>query len=391
VYPKLGSVAVRLVPDGPREGEKVMCDVTATDGVDIDVTWLLHDASAAVSPETTLHQDDTLPAGLTVAGDRWTCVVAAKVPGTDQSSLHQASSLVLTPLDLDMIQLPAGTFWMGMGETERELVGSSWRAAYEARLTRGFELGVSELTVGDVRRLVPDTAASLSVSGNDAMPVTSLTWLEKAELLDAMSVSASLTPCYGCTRESGSLSCLDVNAYDCVGYRMPTDAEWTYAARYGNDPLSNFPVGGVVVQDGQLLRSFGEYGHCDLVEVPGLPEPLGAYGNICSDGVLPTRRFLPSGPGFYDLMGNVVETIHDLAPEHDWQPGGTVVDPHQEGRFTSTGIRYRQSKGAEWAARYPSNWFISNAWGGGDGAFVGLRVARTLRRAPPSAQKEPWE
>ena len=136
-----------------------------------------------------------------------------------------------------------------------------------------------------------------SAPGYAEYPVVGVTW-EQAHAF-----------CHWRTQLLRSQQHVMVNAY-----RLPTEAEWEYAAR-GGRRMAMYPWGDRYARDaeGCYMANFKPY--------------RGSYHNDTGVSTLPVGQFQPNDFGLYDMAGNVAEwtasaystssnmSIHDLNPE----------------------------------------------------------------------------
>ena len=182
---------------------------------------------------------------------------------------------------IKFIPIAAGCFDMGSpdGEAERDPdEGPVHHACLKA-----FELGQFEVTQGEWRQVMifPNTPAPSYFKGNDRLPVEEVSWNEAQRFVWLMSR-------FGHDR-----------------YRLPSEAEWEYAARAGT-PTSRY--WGDNIDDGCTYENIA-----DRSLKKAAPEIIPVFAN-CDDGyagTAPVGSFKPNPWGLYDMLGNVTNWVND--------------------------------------------------------------------------------
>lgn len=202
--------------------------------------------------------------------------------------------LTVNPKDgLEYVKVPAGSFQMGCVPDDGECYPRE-RPRHEVRISRPFWLGRTEVPVEAYERFVSETGSAMPSEPrgledfNDGWrkkshPMVKVTWREAQAY---------------CTW---------------VGGRLPTEAEWEYAARGGRDGLK-YPWGNERSHDeANFWRSGG----------------LDVWKHTAPVGSFPANGF-----GLYDMAGNVYEWTADWFDE-DYYGRSLAVDPPgpESGRF----------------------------------------------------------
>jgi formylglycine-generating enzyme len=208
------------------------------------------------------------------------------------------------------VTINPGTFTMGSpsSETCRE-VGGFKETQHKVTLTHAFEISVTETTQGQYYKLMGDDPSTIKDLGPNA-PVETVSWHEAVSYCNELSKAAGLASCYTCAKPGSgcenATSYLDKNIYKCPGYRLPTEAEWEYAARAGTT----------------TAYYSGDETNCDN---DSLANQIGWYYYNSSSTLQQTAQKEANVWGLYDMSGSVWEWVQDWFVE---DLGSTAVtDP----------------------------------------------------------------
>ena len=259
------------------------------------------------------------------------------------------------------VLIRAGTFLMGSPTTEAGR--SSDETQHQVMLTRSFFMGKHEVTQGEFQARMGYNPSFFSGCGKNC-PVEMVAWHEAAAYCNAASKAAKLAECFTCVGSGASVKCRVAAAYKgarysrCLGYRLPTEAEWEYAYRAGT--TTAFYNGGIT-QSGfgcAPLDPNADAIAWYCVNTQMQPRPVGGKK--------------PNAWGLYDMAGNVWEWVYDRRAAHEKQ---TAMDP--VGAVTGDARVFR---GGSWYGRAYSLRAAHRTCGvpAYRSSNLGFRVVRTL-------------
>ncbi len=225
--------------------------------------------------------------------------------------------------DPQWVEVPAGTYWMGSGPgdgRDEEVMQSEW-PKHQVTLS-AFRLGTHEVTNAEFWRLYPDHHPER----DESLPAVGMTWHE------AYTYAAW------------------------IGGRLPTEAEWEYAARAGC-PTAYCRRDGGAADVGEVAWWQGN------ATDPTSGDPK----------VQPVGQREPNPWGLFDIFGNVWEFNADWLGMYRGEP--QVDPPGPTGPALELRVEFRIRRGGSvWE---PAAWVGPSGRGGitGRAANVGLRVA----------------
>ncbi len=266
-------------------------------------------------------------------------------------------------INIEMIEITAGTFKMGSSGNEHG--HQSDEDQHDVTLSGDYEIGRHEITQTEFEQVAGyDPSYFL---GSDH-PVESVSWHEAAAFANAVSDATDRQRCYDCSGSGSDVQCeADGNPYDCEGYRLPTEAEWEYAARGGLAERA-FPNGGGLASPGDETDCGGNLA-LDNGDV--LDDEAWYCGNASSE-THTVGELDANGYGLHDMSGNVWEWAWDW---HGAYPSGTLTDP----TGPSTGYR-RVRRGGSWL-NDPRNARVARR--GIDPGIRSYNLGFRLARSPP--------
>lgn len=246
----------------------------------------------------------------------------------------------------ELVRIPGGTFWMGSPEEEARRDASD-ESRHQVTLTHDFFMCNTEVTQAQWQAVMGENPSNCEYGCGDDVAVHDVSWEMAVEYLNALSDKEGLEMCYSTV---GGTWKWDRN---CEGYRLPTEAEWEYAARAGTESAYSFG------DDSALLGQHAWFGD-----------------NSSNDAQVVGTK-LSNDWGLHDVHGNVREWVWDwYATDYGQQDSTDPVGPEtgnervlRGGAFDNESLRLRS---AYRIGNDPINVFRSS----------GLRCARGSR---PSA------
>jgi len=159
-------------------------------------------------------------------------------------------------IGMEFVLIPSGTFKMGSSNGE-----SDEKPIHSVTISEAFYMGKYEVTQKEWKAVMGDNPSSFK---GDKLPVEQVSWNDIQEFIKKLN-----------QKEGGTK------------YRLPTEAEWEYAARAGSNSKWSF---------GDNESQLGDYAW---------------YGSNSNSQTHPVGQKKPNKYGLYDVHGNVWEWVQD--------------------------------------------------------------------------------
>ncbi len=222
----------------------------------------------------------------------------------------------------ETVLVEGGTYRMGIGE-------SKYFDEFPVHTVKinDFYIGKYEVTIEEYTGFCRTAGLDLP-EGDPKMPVTNVSWEDACMYCNWLSRLDHLDKCYKILRSPKTGNIKIVFDKTANGYRLPSEAEWEYVARGGNNRK--------------------HYAYCGSNN----PDEVAWYaGN--GKMLHPVGEKKPNSLGVYDLSGNAQEWVYDVYKEDYYKNSpsdnpinekGSIKRVSRGGSFNSTSEGLRISK-----------------------------------------------
>ena len=194
--------------------------------------------------------------------------------------------------------IPAGTFWMGSddggpyGEEEEQ-------PRHQVRISKSFWLGQTPVTQEQWQAVMGDNPSEFAGKGRN-LPVEEVSWFDCVRYCNKLSELEGYDPVYRIGAGDEPTIEIDLGRN---GYRLPTEAEWEYAAKAGTEL---------------------EYAGSDDID------DVAWYDGNAGEQTMSVTEKMPNNWGLHDMSGNVYEWCSDIWNDSAYQDRSTITtDPHE--------------------------------------------------------------
>ena len=235
----------------------------------------------------------------------------ADPPATQPAKYYEAPDL-----KMKLLRLEPGEFEMGSPANETNRLDNEFQ--HKVRLTKPFYLQTTEVTQAQYAAVMGKNPSHFH---GDDLPVENVSWDDAVEFCAALSKRQGRT------------------------FRLPTEAEWEYAARAGKSG----PVSGTGKLDD--VSWYADNSGRDRLDSAKLwdTDPNNYFGPLVDNGCgthrVATRQ--ANDWGLYDMQGNVEQWVADWYGDTYYHDDAAGIDPHGP---AASDLGSRVMRGASWGS-----------------------------------------
>jgi formylglycine-generating enzyme required for sulfatase activity len=228
--------------------------------------------------------------------------VYATLPTLERAEVDHLAASIRTTGGHELKLIDVGQF--EMGAPRREQGRRSNETQRTVVLTRPFYIATKEVTNGQFRQFAAGHASGISGGlslDEDDQPVVRVRWEDAARYCNWLSQREGLPTAY--VDRGGQMQLVTPVG---TGYRLPTEAEWVWSARYAGSPGTSKYPWGATLPPRQLSGNYADTSARD-----SLPNVVEGYRDDFPVSAT-VGSFPPNALGLRDLGGNVAEWVNDL-------------------------------------------------------------------------------
>jgi formylglycine-generating enzyme required for sulfatase activity len=191
---------------------------------------------------------------------------------------------------IEMVYIPAGEFALGSSDNDKESAADE-KPQHKVKIS-SFYFGKYEVTQKQYVDIIGNNPSAFKENPDN--PVEQVSWDDAVAFCNKLSIKTGLRPYYSIINNVVTINTTS------NGFRLPTEAEWEYAARAGTN----------------TLFFWGDKKNWDY-----------AWYEFNSDSIThPFGKKKPNPFGLYDISGNVSEWCYDLYEENFYK-NSPVLNP----------------------------------------------------------------
>ncbi|MFC1779827.1 PEGA domain-containing protein [Thermodesulfobacteriota bacterium] len=222
-----------------------------------------------------------------------------------------------------------------MGASRKEAGRRANESEHKVAMQRHFYLSSHEVTNAEYKLFRAQHSSGMSGNRSldiDSHPVANVVWEDAAKFMNWLSKKDGLPAFY--REENGTMVVADPAG---LGYRLPSEAEWAFAARMaGQKERARYPWVGKYPPKTKA-GNFADESARHL-----LPLVIEGYNDGFAASA-PTASFSANPAGIHDLGGNVAEWCHDYYSAFNGNADKNAVDP-----MGPTSGAHRVVRGSSW-------------------------------------------